>query len=118
MVCQCCRSAMPFKLADGSYYFEAVQFDYGCDRELTQNHMALCPVCAAKYQHARTTPDADLRAALVNGNSEIPVTLAGNSESIKFVNMHKSDLLSALGVLATTCDDSADRKVPSNPTPI
>lgn len=22
MVCQCCRNAMPFKLADGSYYFE------------------------------------------------------------------------------------------------
>jgi hypothetical protein len=107
MVCQCCRGAMPFKLPDGSYYFEAVQFDYGCDRELTQNHMALCPVCAAKYQHARTTPDADLRAALVNGNSEIPVTLADNSESIKFVNIHKSDLLSALGVLAQKRQGSA-----------
>lgn len=99
MVCQRCRNAMPFKLADGSYYFEAVQFDYDCDRELTWNHMALCPVCSAKYQHARTTPDAEMRAALVNGSAEIPVTLAGKIESIKFVAMHKNDLLSAFGVL-------------------
>src|SRR5262249_47944632 len=33
MVCQCCRDAMPFQLADGSYYFEAVQFDRTCDSE-------------------------------------------------------------------------------------
>jgi hypothetical protein len=99
MVCQCCRSEMPFKLADGSYYFEAVQFDYGCDRELTQNHMALCPVCAAKYQHARTTPEAEMRAALVNESAEIPVTLAGKIERIKFVNVHKNDLLGAFGIL-------------------
>jgi hypothetical protein len=101
MVCQCCRSAMPFKLADGSYYFEAVQFDYDCDRELTWNHVALCPVSAGKYQHARITADGDLRAALAKGNAEIPVTLAGKGESIKFVNVHRNDLLSALGILGS-----------------
>jgi hypothetical protein len=90
---------MPFKLADGFYYFEAVLFDESCERELTWNHVALCPVCAAKYQHARDTSDADLRAALESGGSEVPITLAGKVESIKFVNMHKSDLVSALGVL-------------------
>ena len=99
MVCQCCRNAMPFKLGDGTYYFEAVQFDSDCDRELTQNHLALCPICAAKFQYARDTPDADLRAALANGNAEIEVTLAGALENIRFVNLHKnSDLLSAFGV--------------------
>jgi hypothetical protein len=97
MVCQCCRNAMPFKLADGSYYFEAVQFDDGCDRELTWNYV--CPVCAAKYQYARATAAADLRTALANGDSEIQVTLAGKVESIKFVKVHKSDLLSAFGAL-------------------
>jgi hypothetical protein len=90
---------MPFQLADGSYYFAAVQFDGECDAELSQNHIALCPVCAAKYLNARTTPDAELRAALVNGNSEVPVVLAGKSECIKFVNMHRDDLLSAFGIL-------------------
>ena len=69
--------------------------------------MALCPVCAAKYQHARATPDADMRAALVNGNSEIPVTLADRAETIKFVNMHKNDLLSAFGVLGHKRQGSA-----------
>jgi hypothetical protein len=107
MVCQCCREEMPFRLADGSYYFEAVQFDPSCDSELSQNHMALCPVCAAKYKNARTTPDADMRAALENGNSEIPVLLADKPESIKFVNKHKDDLLSAFGVLADKHQHSA-----------
>jgi hypothetical protein len=99
MVCQCCREEMPFRLADGSYYFEAVQFDYECARELLENHMALCPVCAAKYLNARTTPDAGMRLALEKGNAEIPVILAGKPERIRFVNDHKNDLLSALRVL-------------------
>jgi hypothetical protein len=99
MVCQCCRNAMPFKLADGSYYFESVQFDDGCDRELSWNYVALCPVCAAKYQYARATLGADLRTALANSDSEISVTLAGKVESIKFVKVHKSDLLSAFDAL-------------------
>jgi hypothetical protein len=30
----------------------------------------------------------------------VPVTLAGKVESIKFVNIHKNDLLSAFGVLS------------------
>lgn len=104
MVCQCCRNGMPFQLADGSYYFEAVQFDYECERELTQNYMALCPVCAAKYRNARTTTDAEMRAGLESGDSEIPVTLAGKPESIRFVNIHKDDLLNALGV-AIRCQE-------------
>jgi hypothetical protein len=107
MVCQCCRNAMPFKLADGSYYFEAVQFDDSCDRELTWNYVALCPICAAKYQHARTTPGAGLRAALAKSDSEIPVTLAGKVESIKFVRVHKNDLLSAFGVLCPQGQDTS-----------
>lgn len=31
---------MPFKRADRSYYFEAVQLDGECDRELTWNYVA------------------------------------------------------------------------------
>ncbi|MCA8917367.1 MAG: hypothetical protein KDB90_18405, partial [Planctomycetes bacterium] len=32
LVCQCCHDAMPFKLKDGSWYFEAVQFVPGRKR--------------------------------------------------------------------------------------
>jgi hypothetical protein len=107
MVCQCCREAMPFQLANGSYYFEAVQFDPSCETELSQNYLALCPVCAAKYQNARTTSDAEVRAALENGSAEIPVVLAGNPESIRFGRKHKNDLLSAFGALPKRQDRSA-----------
>lgn len=99
MVCQCCRDEMPFRLANGSYYFEAVEF-VGCDRELDVNHLALCPLCAAKYKNACTTPETDMRTALLESEtSEIPLMLAGKPECIKFVKDHKDDLLSALGIL-------------------
>jgi hypothetical protein len=56
-------------------------------------------VCDRDNQNARTTADAELRAALENGNSEVPVVLAGKPECIKFVNVHRDDLLSAFGIL-------------------
>ena len=90
---------MPFRLANGSYYFEAVEF-VGCDRELDVNHLALCPLCTAKYKNACTTPEADMRAALLESDtSEITVILAGKPGRIKFVRDHKDDLLSAFGTL-------------------
>jgi len=42
---------------------------------------------------------ASCGAALAISNTEIPVAIAGKTESIKFVNMHKYALLSALGTL-------------------
>jgi hypothetical protein len=53
-------------------------------------HISLVDVAYAVYP---------MRLALVNGNSEISVSLAGKVESIKFVSMHKRDLQSALGLL-------------------
>jgi hypothetical protein len=85
----------------------AYSVHYDCDRELLENHMALCPVCAAKYLNARTTPDTDMRLALEKGNVEIPVILAGKPGHIRFVNDHKNDLLSALGVLGDKRQRSA-----------
>ena len=53
MVCQICGDEMPFKLEDGSYYFEAVECVKELSRELLQNYIALCPICAAKFRHAK-----------------------------------------------------------------
>jgi hypothetical protein len=48
MVCQGCHDQMPFRLAGGEYYFEAVTLLPSVTVELSENHLALCPTCTAK----------------------------------------------------------------------
>ena len=56
MICQVCKNQkpLPFRLADGSYYFEAVEFlpKSALKKLHYQNYLALCPNHAAMYQHA------------------------------------------------------------------
>ena len=59
---------MPFKKRDGQYYFEAVEALNTLSQELLPLHLALCPVCAAKYKEFVKRDEAALqlaRAALV-----------------------------------------------------
>jgi hypothetical protein len=92
MLCQICQQVMPFRLADGHYYFEAVAFDGRESKEHVPNHLALCPTCAAKYMHARWTPESDLRRLLGNDGLIVSLILAQKEEAIRFVEMHKHDL--------------------------
>lgn len=97
MICQICGYEMPFKLEDDSPYFEAVEFVKGFKRELPQNHLALCPVCAAKYRHAKKENSEEIRTSILNiSKPEIPVTLAGTPSNIWFVKIHLDDLKTAL----------------------
>jgi hypothetical protein len=84
---------MPFKLDDGSYYFEAVECIRDLRKDLPQNHLALCPVCAAKYRHANgTRPEELKRRVLAVQTSEVPITLAGEEKNIWFTKVHLQDL--------------------------
>ena len=101
MVCQVCDSAMPFKVGN-YYYFEAVQFVKDATKDLHQNRLALCPVCAAKYRHARETELDELRDDLLTQvidtkpSVEVEVTLAGEHLAIRFVGKHAIDLQAVL----------------------
>lgn len=104
MVCQACHQEMPFKVND-AYYFEAVQFIRGRRRDHHQNRLALCPLCAAKYQHAKESDDETLledilTAPLTAGAPwlDIPVMLAGESAALRFTSKHAIDLRAALEV--------------------
>ncbi|MGQ0793412.1 MAG: sacsin N-terminal ATP-binding-like domain-containing protein [Deltaproteobacteria bacterium] len=106
LVCQCCHGEMPFKVkvnGGEEYYFEAVQ----CVRELTkhypQNRLALCPLCAAMYKHARETGDETLRrrissrdAADTDSSVEIQVRLEKSEFRLRFVGTHWFDLKTVL----------------------
>lgn len=106
LVCQCCHEEMPFKLQSGEHYFETIQCIRGLDKHYFENRLALCPVCAAKYQHARETDDAEMRQRIVGSGTsdsapsvEVPVQLAGKEYRLRFVGTHWFDLKTVLSSL-------------------
>jgi hypothetical protein len=99
LVCQCCHEEMPFKLRSGDYYFEAVQCVRDQDAHYHQNRLALCPTCAAMYQHARETDDAEIFRRIVEHTADdqvpavdVAVRLAGRDHALRFVGTHWFDL--------------------------
>lgn len=104
LVCQCCRKEMPFKLRSGEHYFEAIQCIGDKDIRHYQNRLALCPTCAAMYQHARETDDAEIRRRIIAHTAddqapavEIPIRLASREYTLRFVGTHWFDLKTVLG---------------------
>ncbi len=105
LVCQCCHDEMPFKLPSGDHYFEAVQCiaDHETDARHYQNRLALCPTCAAMYQHAREIDDTELRHRIIDHGTddqvpavEIPFRVAGRDVALYFVGTHWFDLKTLL----------------------
>lgn len=66
LICQLCDQPMPFRLPSGEDYFEAYQYIDLLGKEYDANHLALCPNCAAEFQHACQT-DENKRAQLILG---------------------------------------------------
>lgn len=64
LICQLCDQPMPFRLPNGEEYFEAYQYTEVLEKEYEANHLALCPNCAAEFEHACLT-DGDERADLI-----------------------------------------------------
>ena len=87
-----CKKALPFKLADGNYYFEAVEFLQDLKKHHHQNYLTLCPNHAAMYMHANGSKGTmkDLFLGL-NGN-ELEIVLADEGASIYFTRTHITDL--------------------------
>ncbi|HNJ98663.1 MAG TPA: hypothetical protein PLV13_11085, partial [Ilumatobacteraceae bacterium] len=103
LICQSCHSVMPFKLNDGTWYFEAVQVVAGRKRMHRANALAMCPLCAARYKYVRGTKDQavidDLLAITVEpgqGLVEVAVLIAGRRTTLRFTGKHAIDLQAAL----------------------
>ena len=98
MVCQICKEEMPFRKRDGAHYFEkkeALSKKY-LPKEHEAQYLALCPLCAAKYNEFVKTDDevmAELREEIVSAEDcEIPISLGDEKTSIRFVETHLHDL--------------------------
>jgi hypothetical protein len=98
MFCQICQEEMPFRKRDKKHYFEKkeVLSRKYLPKELEAQYLALCPICAAKYNEFVKTDDkvmAELREEIVNAEGcEIPLSLGDEETSIRFVGTHYHDL--------------------------
>lgn len=91
MICQVCQNELPFKLSDGSYYFEAIELLQLANRH-PQNHLALCPNHAAMFKHANGSKDELLQLLKNLDGNNIAIELAGADSQIYFNTTHVIDL--------------------------
>lgn len=99
MFCQICENEMPFRKRDGKHYFEAVELftgDEALPKEHDTQHLALCPLCAAKYKEFVKRDESkmsELKESISStDNCEVPITLGEENASIRFVETHIHDL--------------------------
>lgn len=105
MICQVCKSKLPFKLDDGSDFFEKVEFLPELTRRHYQNYLALCPNHAAMFRHANASTKTMLENCVELTGSELPVVLGQRDSTIYFTETHITDLKAVI---------AADRLLPTS----
>jgi len=103
LICQICQDEMPFRKKNGKHYFEKVEA-FDLSGEHNANHLALCPVCAAKYDEFVFHGPDDARDKLRDAFAQmedvlvLPVILGEETATIRFVQRHAIDLRAAVQV--------------------
>jgi hypothetical protein len=102
MICQLCGNEMPFKKRNEEYYFVAMEA-LGREQFLREHRaqfLALCPVCAAKYnEFVKSAPETlvSMKSAILEADEPaIPVKLGNAAETLRFVEVHLDDLKTIL----------------------
>ena len=97
-ICQACKNRLPFRLADGTYFFEAVEFLPGLLRHHYQNYLALCPNHASMFTHANPSRGEMKNKFLSLVGNELPLSLADQPVTVYFTDTHIADLRVVIGV--------------------
>jgi len=92
MICQVCKGSLPFRLDDGTAYFEKVEFLLDLKKRHYQNYLALCPNDGAMFQHANGSSDSMRSLFLGITSNELKIVLAQKDTSIYFTKIHIADL--------------------------
>ena len=95
-ICQICKDVLPFKLDDGSYFFEAVELLPEIERRHRQNYLCLCPNHSAMFRHANNSRDTLKELISLISSNEVTVLLAKKEHSIYFTETHLNDLRAIL----------------------
>ena len=89
---------MPFKLDDGSDYFEKVEFLPELKKRHYQNYLALCPNHAAMFKEANGSAELMCDMFLEVSDHELEVVLAQQNTTIYFTKTHIADLKKVIEV--------------------
>lgn len=98
IICQVCKAQMPFKLGDGSSYFEKVEFLPDLSKRHHQNYLALCPNHAAMFKHANGSKELMLDMFCELTSNELEVILAQENQTVYFTKTHIADLKKVIEV--------------------
>ena len=98
MICQACKLTLPFKLDDGSYYCEKVEFLVELNRRHYQNYLSLCPNHGAMFREANGSRES-LQASFSSiEGPELKVVLARTETTLYFTKTHIADLKTVIQV--------------------
>ena len=108
MTCQICKAPLPFKLDDGSEFFETVEFLPDLRKRHFQNYLALCPNHSAMYRHANGCREV-LRDLVENlSGNELEVVLAQRDMTIYLSKVHVIDIKAVLAAEANLPREADD----------
>lgn len=92
VTCQICKGPLPFKLDDGTEYFEVVEFLPELRKRHPQNYIALCPNHSAMFRIVNRSKDAIRESFVALTENELPVLLSDQELSVYFSKTHIVDL--------------------------
>lgn len=108
MTCQICKGPLPFKLDDGSEFFETVEFLPGLKKRHHQNYLALCPNHSAMYRHANGSKEIVCNMVEDLTGNELEVILAQRDMTIYLSAVHVIDIKAVLAAEAKRPPDDED----------
>jgi hypothetical protein len=83
-----CKNVLPFKLDDGNYYFEKIEFLEDLKKSYYQNYLALCPNHSAMFQHVSGSRDLLKRLFIEMEDQHLKVSLAQADATLYFTKTH------------------------------
>lgn len=108
MTCQICKGPLPFKLDDGSEFFETVEFLPELKKRHHQNYLALCPNHSAMYRHANGSKEIICDMVEDLTGNELEVILAQKDMTIYLSAVHVIDIKAVLAAEAKRPPDDED----------
>jgi hypothetical protein len=121
MICQVCKRPVPFKLDDGTPYFEKVEFLPELKNRHYQNYVGLCPNHAAMFLYANGSSKCMKSNFLEMTGNELRLMLAHKDLTIYFTKMHAADLRAVIESDTSEVsegDKHQEPDVPSQPTTV
>ena len=108
MICQICKHALPFALANGDPFFETVVLVSETRKVHFQNFIALCPNHAAMFRHANESKERINELVHAIESNRLPLVMAGKDFDVYFTETHLADLRAVLTIENDGEPDSSD----------